>query len=253
MKRVFVVVPAKNEWRIKELCDEILVPFDSNFLIQMVVVVNNSTDEYVSSAMRLSGRPRVSVINLGQISPKTLGWVYLNGMQRALNLGADVVIEFDAGGSFEVSDIRRLLLKLKDNDAVFSTRFAFGGKVANHSLSRMILSLGGTILSNLVLGLGHFRSDMTSGLAVYRAEILRKIFSIIPITEFLSTEEYPGHFFQTEMRAYVCWRTHKIVDVPIVMGAKKERKPRNLGMKVALNALIALYHLRLRRTKMAKF
>ena len=70
-------------------------------------------------------------------------------------------------------------------------------------LYRRILSSGGTILSNLVLGTK--LKDMTSGFECFKREILESL----NLDNFMST----GHMYQTEMRFYC--RNMKTVEVPI--------------------------------------
>ena len=70
-------------------------------------------------------------------------------------------------------------------------------------LYRRILSQGGTLLSNLVLGTR--LKDMTSGFEGFQRDVLERM----NLDAFLST----GHMYQTEMRFYC--RNLRTVEVPI--------------------------------------
>ena len=83
------------------------------------------------------------------------------------------------------------------------SRFMKGGSMREQPLYRRILSGGGTLLSNLVLGTR--LKDMTSGFEAFQREILENM----NLEKFLST----GHMYQTEMR-YYC-RNCRTVEVPI--------------------------------------
>ena len=97
-----------------------------------------------------------------------------------------------------------LLEKLEEGyECVWGSRFMKGGSMREQPLYRRILSGGGTLLSNLVLGTR--LKDMTSGFEAFQREILEKM----NFEKFLST----GHMYQTEMR-YYC-RNCRTVEVPI--------------------------------------
>ena len=75
--------------------------------------------------------------------------------------------------------------------------------MSHQPLYRKILSSGGTILANVVLGTK--LKDMTSGFEGFQAPVLQAM----DLDRFLST----GHMYQTEMR-YYC-RKLNCVEVPI--------------------------------------
>ena len=85
--------------------------------------------------------------------------------------------------------------------------------MAHQPLYRKILSSGGTILANLVLGTK--LKDMTSGFEGFQADVLKKM----NLDKFLST----GHMYQTEMRFYC--RNLNTIEVPInYIGSKSSIK-----------------------------
>ena len=77
------------------------------------------------------------------------------------------------------------------------------GKMTDCAKSRYITSLGGTIISNLLLGTK--LSDMTSGFELFKREALQKILDKGILSR--------GPFFQTEIRAYA--HQFRITEVPI--------------------------------------
>ena len=138
--------------------------------------------------------------------PESTGVIscYLEGFKRALEDGAEQIIEMDGGGSHKPEEIWQFIDKLDEGyDCVWGSRFIEGGGIANQPLYRRILSGGGTTLSNIVLGTK--LKDMTSGFEAFKAEILKSM----DLDAFLST----GHMYQTEMRFYC--RNMKTVEVPI--------------------------------------
>jgi dolichol-phosphate mannosyltransferase len=159
---------------------------------------------------------------------------YVQGYREALKSGADWVLEIDAGFSHQPSDIPPFFDEMeKGYDCVFATRFGKGGKVENSSLKREIVSKGGTILTNLLLGTK--LSDMTSGFQLFRAEVLEKI-----LEKGLFSR---GPFFQTEMKAY-CSKLN-FVELPITYRAASH----SIGSSAVKESFTQLQRLReLKRT-----
>lgn len=129
---------------------------------------------------------------------------YLEGFRRALEDGAEQIIEMDGGGSHRPEEIPQFIEKLEEGyDCVWGSRFIQGGDICNHPWYRKFLSKGGTLLSNLVLGTS--LKDMTSGFEGFQKHVLKDM----NLDGFLSK----GHIYQTEMR-YYC-RHLRTMEVPI--------------------------------------
>ena len=154
---------------------------------------------------------------------------YLEGFRIALADGGEQIIEMDGGGSHKPCEIPLFIEKLEQGyDCVFGSRFVEGGSLENQPLYRLMLSKGGTLLANRVLGTNY--KDMTSGFEAFNKEILQKMH----FNCFLST----GHMYQTEMR-YYC-RNFNIIEVPINYEASES----SLKFKSVLEAILILFKLR---------
>lgn len=202
MKKTIIVMPVANEGdTMGEVLDRILgLPYDD--LSIYPVVDDYSTDNTAEVIRSYEHTGRVKCIyfkeSTGVIS------CYLEGFRRALEDGAEQIIEMDGGGSHKPEEIGQFIDKLDAGyDCVWGSRFVTGGGIENLPLYRRILSGGGTFLANLVL---HTTlKDMTSGFEAFKAEVLKGM----NLDAFLST----GHMYQTEMR-YYC-RNLNTVEVPI--------------------------------------
>lgn len=129
---------------------------------------------------------------------------YFRGYQEALKTGADWILEIDAGFSHQPSDIQKFLEAASYSyDCVFGSRFCADALFENHSIKRLIISKGGTLLVNLLLGTR--LTDMTGGYQMFSRSALSSI-----LKRGLRSK---GQFFQTEMRAY-CHGLN-ITEVPI--------------------------------------
>jgi len=187
-----IVIPVANEAdNIKIFYKELLrqlTKIKINFKIYFVTD-NVSKDGTVQILKKLStNNYKVSVI----FEPKNQNVVdaYVRGFNQAIKEKNDYVIEMDAGFSHQPREILKFVKKLrKGYDCVFGTRPLMSHKY-KISIKRRIFSLGGTILSNFLLGTK--LPDATSGFEAFKSSILSEILK----KQLMSK----GHFFQTEIR-----------------------------------------------------
>ncbi len=152
---------------------------------------------------------------------------YVRGLAEAYRAGHEYIIEMDAGMSHDPKAIPLFLDKLgKGYTCVFGNRFIPGGAITSTPLKRRLLSRGGTLLANLLLGTR--LADMTSGFQGFHADVVAKLLKY----ELLST----AHFYQTELRYLL--RKEKYTELPITYRAPSPRVSR----KAVLNALKVLLH-----------
>ena len=129
---------------------------------------------------------------------------YLRGYREALDAGCDWVLEIDAGYSHQPSDIPAFFEEMSEGrDCVFGTRFSRGGRISDSSLKRALISRGGTLLTNLLLGTK--LSDMTSGFELFSRAALQQV-----LDRGINSR---GHFFQTEIKAHC--HGLRLAEVPI--------------------------------------
>ena len=235
MKKTIIVMPVANEeGTMGQVIEEILaLPFDNLYLYPVIDNYSKDRTEEIIRSYEKTGKVKCVFYkeSKGVIS------CYLEGFRRALQDGAEQIIEMDGGGSHSPSEIPQFIEKLEEGyECVWGSRFVKGGDINNHPLYRRILSSGGTVLANLVLGTK--LKDMTSGFEGFQ----RKILDEMNLNEFLST----GHMYQTEMR-YYC-RNKKTVEVPIhYVGGES-----SLKFKFVVEALKILFQLKENEKKIMK-
>jgi len=133
---------------------------------------------------------------------------YLRGYKEALDIGCDWILEMDAGYSHQPSDIKSFFEKMiQGYDCVFGSRFCKGGKYINSPITRYLLSRGGTVLTNMLLGTK--LHDMTSGFELFTHDALTAI-----LNKGITSR---GPFFQTEIKFHA--HQFKIAEVPIQYNA----------------------------------
>src|SRR6186713_3354702 len=98
--------------------------------VRVLVIDDNSPDGTGEIADRLAGELEdVSVLHRPQ--KQGLGPAYLAGFRRALDDGADLVLEMDCDFSHDPPDVQRLVDATEDADLVLGSRYVPGGRVGN--------------------------------------------------------------------------------------------------------------------------
>lgn len=236
MRKTIIVMPIANEEAtIAAVFDEILSLGYDNLYIYPVMdnYSKDRTQRIVEEYEKKTDKIKLIFYkeSYGVIS------CYLEGFRRALTDGAEQIIEMDGGGSHLPAEVPQFIEKLEAGyDCVWGSRFVKGGEISNHPLYRRILSSGGTILANVVLGTK--LKDMTSGFEGFQRNILENM----DLDKFLSK----GHMYQTEMR-YYC-RNYHTVEVPIhYVGSES-----SFRMKSVTEALRILFELKKNEKLIAK-
>ena len=202
-----VVCPMANEQAhavafVEAVLEECVAwPFESvTFFAVLDEVSKDGTRRLLTDLAR--ERPELKVV----WAPENRSVVdaYLRGYREALAAGSKWILEIDAGFSHRPTDIPRFFTRMSEGyDCVFGSRFGAGGVIVDSSPRRKLISRGGSVLADALLGL-HL-TDATSGFELFRADVL---------TEVLARGiRSRGPFFQTEMKAYC--RNRLVAEVPI--------------------------------------
>jgi dolichol-phosphate mannosyltransferase len=139
---------------------------------------------------------------------------YVRGYREALAAGSDWILEIDAGFSHHPDDIPQFFEAIRRGyDCVFGSRFMKGGRFRGGSLKRYLVSRGGTLLANLLLGTK--QTDMTSGFELFSRAALEMVLR--------RGIQSHAHFFQTEIKTYC--RNLRILEVPIHYSVPSPRLP----------------------------
>jgi len=228
MKKTIIVMPVANEEATMEgLLDEIMqLPYDNLYVYPVIDSYSKDrTEEIVKEMEKKYNRIKL----LFHKESRGVITCYLYGFKIALEDGAERIIEMDGGGSHLPTEIPQFIDKLDEGyDCVWGSRFIPGGDITNHPWYRRILSSGGTVLANMVLGTK--LKDMTSGFEGFQ----RKTLEMMDLDAFLSL----GHIYQTEMRFYC--RNLKTIEVPInYIGSQSSIK-----LKSVTEALKLLFQLK---------
>ncbi len=201
---------------------------------RILVVDDNSPDGTGQIADRLAAElPEVEVLH--RPGKQGLGRAYLAGFARALEGGADLMMEMDCDFSHDPADLPRLIRAADDADLVLGSRYVPGGGVERWGLVRRALSRWGSMYAQVLLGL-HLR-DLTGGFKCFRRHVLERLD--------LDGIAADGYGFQIEMTYRAVQAGFRVVEVPIVFRDRRVGQSK-MSARIALEAVWKVPALRVR-------
>lgn len=178
----------------------------------VLVVDDNSPDGtgQVAEALAAEHAGRMAVLH--RTGPRGLGRSYIDGLQRALAMGAERICQMDADLSHGPEYLNALVAATGDADVAVGSRYVTGVSVANWPLRRLLLSLGANQYVRWVTGLPVH--DTTSGFKCWRRDALAHV-----LQHRLRSD---GYALQFEMLFHAHRSGRRIVEVPIVFVERRE-------------------------------
>ena len=173
--------------------------------VEVLFVDDNSPDGTGDVLDSLAAHsPRVHVLHRER--KEGLGRAYVAGFAKALELGADLVVQMDCDFSHDPKDVPRLVAECEGGaDLAIGSRYVRGGSTPGWPLKRRLISRAGGIFIRTVTGMP-FR-DPTGGFKCWRRTALAKI-------DF-ATVASAGYSFQLEMN-HRAWKAGLVVrEIPI--------------------------------------
>jgi dolichol-phosphate mannosyltransferase len=173
---------------------------------------------------------------LHRTAKEGLGPAYLAGFRRALDDGAELVLEMDCDFSHDPKDVPRLIAAAEDGaDLVLGSRYVRGGSIPNWGALRRFVSLGGNIYAQIFLQ-SRIR-DLTGGFKCFRRQVLETI----P----LAAVDSKGYAFQIETTYRVRRAGFRVVEIPIAF-TDREQGTSKMNGAIVLEAVWKVPLLRLR-------
>jgi len=231
MPRCIVVVPTYNESENLPL----LVPrvLAQSPALEMLVVDDGSPDGTGKIADEIAERePRLRVLH--RSGRRGLGIAYREGMLRALDLGADLVVQMDADFSHPPESLPEMLREIAGCDAVLGSRYLKGITVVNWPIERILLSYYGNWYVRKVTGLPI--RDTTGGFRCMRRGVLERLG--------LERMRSEGYTFQIEMNYRLVHCGARIVEIPFFF-LDRTRGASKLTLRTGLETLWMAWWLRI--------
>ena len=226
-----VVVPTYNERENLPLLARGVLAHEG---FRMLVVDDASPDGtgVVADELAATFPGRIEVLH--RTGQRGLGRSYVDGLQRALQTDATLIIQMDADLSHNPEYLPALAAASADYDIVIGSRYLNGVSVVNWPLHRIFLSAFANRYIRAITNLSP--SDCTSGYRCWRREALERL----PLASFLSD----GYAFLVEMLFIAARRGCRIGEVPIIFVERRQGQSK-VSTPVLVESLITPWRLRL--------
>lgn len=247
MKTV-VVIPTYNEKEnvagmVKAVLSQPLPrPAEGADTLDLLIVDDRSPDGTGDIVERLlKTEPRLHCLH--REKKEGLGRAYLAGFRKAMELGADLIIQMDCDFSHDPADIPRLIAAISTPDAagrcpdlVIGSRYVKGGATPGWPFTRRLISRCGGIFIRTVTGMPV--RDPTGGFRCWRRAAVEGLD--------LGAVESAGYSFQLEMNHRAWKRGFAIREIPIVFTDRRAGSSK-ITAGIALESIRIAVRLRLGR------
>ena len=214
-----VIIPTYNEK--DNISDIVKYVFNLNVNFEILIIDDNSPDgtALIVKEMMSTYDKRLHIIERsGKLG---LGTAYITGFKWALENGYSYICEMDADFSHNPSDLERLYLCCKNENAdlAIGSRYKSGVNVVNWPIGRVLMSYYASAYVRMVTRMKIM--DTTAGFKCYKKEVLQSInFDKI---------RFKGYAFQIEMK-FTAWKIgFKLVEVPIIFTDRKKGSSKMSG------------------------
>jgi dolichol-phosphate mannosyltransferase len=227
--RITIILPTYNEAEsLPKLASALLsLPLD----LTLLVVDDHSPDGTGRIADELSSRYSGKVVALHRAGKLGLRSAYMEGFQKAFDLGADAVVQMDADFSHDPAVLPEMARRLASCDVLTGSRYIEGGSLDERwpAWRRALSAFGNFYARTILTSPLH---DMTTGFRMWRREALQSM----PLDRIRSN----GYIFLVEM-AYVAYvMGFKITEVPIHFADRRWGKSK-MSLKIQLEAALRIW------------
>jgi dolichol-phosphate mannosyltransferase len=232
MPKTFVVIPTYNERaNVAKIVPEVLAVAPE---LEVIVADDSSPDgtaEVVDQLARSDPRAHLLLRKVRQ----GIGPAYIAGFRRALELGAEYVVQMDADFSHPVSSLPAFFREIEHCDVVLGSRYVNGITVVNWPIERLLLSWFGNAYARAIMRTPIM--DMTGGFKCWRRTALEALD--------LSRVRSNGYAFQIEM-TYRAWRKGlRIRELPIIF-ADRTIGESKMSKRISYEAFWIVWWLKMR-------
>ena len=236
MTGAWLVLPTYNEAEnIGPLARAALAALQSAGVTHRVLIVDDGSPDGTGRIADGLAAELEPVEVLHRERKQGLGRAYLAGFARALEGGAELVMEMDSDFSHDPADIPRLIAAANAADLVLGSRYVVGGGISNWGLVRRLVSRGGSAYARWLLGVPV--RDLTGGFKCFNRRVLEGID--------LDGVHADGYGFQIELTYRAIKAGFTVTEVPIVF-REREVGSSKMTARIALEAVWKVPALRLR-------
>lgn len=238
--KFLIIIPTYNEIQnLSGLTEAVFHVVDSRAHlygikeVNVLVVDDNSPDGTGALADELAKKePRIQVLHRQE--KNGLGKAYVAGFAWGLDRGFDAFCEMDADFSHNPNYLPEFWRLLQDHDVVMGSRYVSGGGIRNWGVGRKLISRGGSIYAQTILGMPV--NDMTGGYNAWK----RKVLEAVDISNLRSE----GYAFQIELKWKAWKKKFKLVEFPIVFEDRTAGKSK-MSKKIVVEAMMRVASMRI--------
>lgn len=231
--KITVVIPTYNEAEnIPILVSELFslgIPE-----LNMIIVDDNSPDGSGKVADKLHDKFGAKLEVIHRKAKEGLGRAYIEGFNKALANGAEVIGMMDADLSHPPDKLPEMLAALEEADVVIGSRYTKGGRLdEDWPIWRKWLSGFGNLYARIILGLPI--KDVTGGYRLWR----RSALEAIPFGESRSS----GYVFIVELAYLANLKGCKFKEVPIYF-SERQSGISKMTLRIQVEAAFRVWQLR---------
>jgi len=205
-RKLIVMIPCLNEAKTLPLViNSIPKTIAGIDTIEVLVVNDGSQDKSVEVAKKLNAHVLSHKINKG------LGQTFRDGIEAALNLGADIIVNIDGDNQFNSADIAKLVKPIVDNEADFVTATRYKEFLDYNLAGRGIKNFGNKLFTSIINRITRSNfTDVSCGFRAYSREVAQKL-------------QLFGHFTYThETFLDIAHKKFVIVEIPVKVAPKRQ-------------------------------
>jgi dolichol-phosphate mannosyltransferase len=227
-----IVIPTYNEREnLPTLVDKLFsLPISD---LELLIVDDNSPDGTGQMADDYAIQKPGKVHTLHRSGKLGLGTAYVAGFKKALELGADRIVQMDADFSHPPEKLIEMLEASHKCDLVIGSRYIPGGSLdKDWPWYRKALSGFGNFYARTILGVKV--RDITGGFRMWNRSALERI----PLDRIRSN----GYMFQVEMAYLASKLGFSVIEVPIYFAERKFGKSK-INLSIQVEAAISVWKL----------
>lgn len=218
---IWVVIPAYNE---SQVISGVLKELSAYHPPNRTVVVDDDSTDNSAAMIRHSGVHLLyHSVNLGQ------GAALATGIKYAMQLGADIIVTFDADGQMDPSDISKLVdvVTTENIDVALGSRFLASRPEGIPTLKLTVLKLA-TVFTRMTTGLQ--LSDTHNGMRALKTSALK---------QFEITQNRMAH--SSEILTEIAKKKLAYKEVPVTIRYTPYSKAKGQSLLNAINILYELF------------
>jgi dolichol-phosphate mannosyltransferase len=207
MAGVWLILPTYDEAEnIENIVGAALPQLAATGLEHRILIVDDGSPDGTGEIADRLAVAHEPVEVLHRSTKEGIGPAYIAGFRRALDAGAELVMEMDSDFSHDPADIPRLVAATAEADLVLGSRYVEGGGVTDWGLGRRLISRGGSLYARLLLGVPV--RDLTGGFKCFRPAVLERL-----DLDALGTD---GYGFQIEVTYRALKAGFRVKEIPIL-------------------------------------